>query len=151
MCALGGVFEDSPWVAEAAWERRPFASVEALHAAMSQAVERASETQKLALFRAHPELGARARLSAASAGEQSGAGLDRLEDVHYAHLHDWTRDYRRKYGFPFIYAVKGATVDDILLALTMRLESTPEEELAQALWEVKRIAWFRLERIFAET
>jgi 2-oxo-4-hydroxy-4-carboxy-5-ureidoimidazoline decarboxylase len=147
--ALGGVFEDSPWVAEGALERRPFANVKALQEAMSQVAEQASEAQKLALLRAHPELGARARMSAASAGEQTGAGLDRMEQEQYDNLQDWTGEYRRRFGFPFIYAVKGSTVDDILVSLTMRLKSTREEEIAQALWEVNRIAWFRLEQIFA--
>src|SRR5215510_13487786 len=40
--ALGGVFEHSPWVAERAAGARPFASVAALHAAMVDAVRRAS-------------------------------------------------------------------------------------------------------------
>jgi 2-oxo-4-hydroxy-4-carboxy-5-ureidoimidazoline decarboxylase len=146
---LGGVFEDSPWVAKLAWDRRPFASVEVLHAAMCQVVTGASESQKLALLRAHPELGARARMSAASAGEQSAAGLDRLTQEQYENLLGWTAEYRRLYGFPFIYAVKGSTVDDIMCALSVRLDSTRDQELAQALWEVNRIAWFRLEQIFA--
>jgi 2-oxo-4-hydroxy-4-carboxy-5-ureidoimidazoline decarboxylase len=147
--ALGGVFEDSPWVAEKAWEQRPFASVEDLHAAMNRVVERSSEAQKLALFRAHPELGVRARMSAASAGEQSSAGLDRLAKEQYNHLQDWSGEYRRLFGFPFIYAVKGASVYDILAALSARLVSTREKEMAQALTEVTRIAGFRLRSIFA--
>ena len=147
---LGGVFEDSPWVAEEAWQRRPFASLKTLHKSMCQAVDSAPETQKLALLRAHPELGARVRMSAASSGEQSGAGLDRLQQDQYDNLRDWAGEYRRKFDFPFIYAVKGSTVDDIMVSLTTRLESTREEEIAQALWEVNRIAWFRLQQIFPD-
>ena len=145
---LGGVFEASPWVAEGTLARRPFANVKALHEAMSQVVEQSSEAQKLALLRAHPELGARARMSAASAGEQTGAGLDRLAKDRYDNLRDWTGEYRRRFGFPFIFAVKGAAVGDIMCALMLRLDSTREEELRQALWEVNRIAWFRLQQIF---
>jgi 2-oxo-4-hydroxy-4-carboxy-5-ureidoimidazoline decarboxylase len=147
--ALGAVFEDSPWVAGSVLRVRPFASLQSLHAAMCQAVADAPESQKLALLLAHPELGARARMSAASAGEQSAAGLDRLTEEQYQNLIDWTGAYRRRYGFPFIYAVKGSTVDDIMCALVVRLKSTREEELAQALWEVDRIAWFRLEQMFS--
>ena len=78
VAAVGWVFEHSPWVAERAWPRRPFASVDALHAAMAGIVARATREEQLALLRAHPDLGARARMSDASTGEQAGAGLDRL-------------------------------------------------------------------------
>ena len=56
----GGVFERSPWVAEAAWEEGPFADTAALHAAMTAAVAGAPRAQRLALIRAHPELADRA-------------------------------------------------------------------------------------------
>ena len=78
VAALGWIFEDSPWVAERAWAQRPFASIEALHRSMTGEVEKAAADEQLALLRAHPDLGTRAKMSAASAGEQSGAGLDRL-------------------------------------------------------------------------
>ena len=38
VAVLGGAFEHAAWVAEAAWEQRPFDSVDALHAAMMAAV-----------------------------------------------------------------------------------------------------------------
>src|SRR5574337_695677 len=77
---LGDIFEHSPWIAERAWAARPFASIEALHAAMVAAVDHASEAEQLGLIRAHPELAgkeaAAGTLTAASTGEQRGAGLD---------------------------------------------------------------------------
>jgi OHCU decarboxylase len=146
--ALGWVFEDSPWVAERAWASRPFASVSALHQVMVDIVEHASPDEQLALLRAHPDLGTRAHLSAASAGEQHSAGLDALPTGEFESLQMFNRQYCEKFGFPFIYAVKGSGKEDVLLALTLRLNSTPEEELHQALWEVGRIAWFRLQEMF---
>ena len=38
VAALGGIFEHSPWVAEGAAARRPFASGDALHAAIADGV-----------------------------------------------------------------------------------------------------------------
>src|ERR1043166_9066681 len=73
--ALGWVFEHSPWVAERAWKHRPFPSLAALHATMTREVEAASREEQLALLRAHPDLGARRKMSAASSNEQAGAGL----------------------------------------------------------------------------
>lgn len=145
--ALGWIFEHSPWVAERAWERRPFADLDRLHAAMTGVVERATREEQLALLCAHPDLGTRARVSTASASEQSGAGLDRLTSEEYQRLQEQNAVYRRKFGFPFLYAVKGSTKYDILRALDQRLESAPQQEFRQALDQVYRIALFRLQDV----
>lgn len=142
---LSGVFEDSPWVAERAWQRRPFATVDALHAAMVTEMMGAGRQEQLALLRAHPDLGARARMSEASVGEQAGAGLDRLTPDEHDRLLRWNRAYRERFGFPFLLAVTGATKTDVLRALERRLGSTLEQEWPEALAQVARIARFRLE------
>lgn len=143
--ALGGVFEDSPWVASRAWKLRPFASVRELHAAMRDQVERATPDEQLALLRAHPDLGARAKMSEASLGEQAGAGLDRLTPGEYAKLQRMNAAYREKFGFPFLFAVKGSAKHDILKALERRLDSAAEDEFRVAFEQVYRIAQYRLE------
>ena len=145
--ALGGVFEHSPWVAERAWEHRPFASLEALHLAMVETLARAAEDAQLAVLRAHPDLGTRARMTEASAGEQAGAGLDRLTSVEFERLGRLNHDYRERFGFPFLFAVKGATKHDILAALERRLTAPRDEEFSEALRQVARIARFRLEAL----
>jgi 2-oxo-4-hydroxy-4-carboxy-5-ureidoimidazoline decarboxylase len=145
LAAVGWVFEHSPWVAERAWSKRPFGTLPALHAAMVAAVARASSEDQLALIRAHPDLGWRARMSAASAGEQAGAGLDRLTAAEFERLDRLNSAYREKFGFPFIYAVKGSSKHDILGAMESRLAAEPEAERAAALGQIYRIAQFRLE------
>jgi 2-oxo-4-hydroxy-4-carboxy-5-ureidoimidazoline decarboxylase len=110
-----------------------------------EAVAHATPAQQLALIRAHPDLGARARMSAASESEQAGAGLDRLSANEFDRLHRLNSAYRERFGFPFIYAVKGSTRHDILGALESRLAAEPEAELTAALGEIYRIAQFRLE------
>src|SRR5947208_1537188 len=125
---LGDVFENSPWVAERAWGHGPFASLDALHAAMVAEVEHASTDEQLALLRAHPDLGGRVKMSQASAGEQSGAGLDRLSPEEYEELTRLNAGYRDEFGFPFLFAVKGGTKDDILRSLRERSSGTREEE-----------------------
>lgn len=147
VAALGGVFEQSPWVAERAWERRPFASLDALHAAMVETLAKAAEDAQLAVLRAHPDLGTRARMTAASAGEQAGAGLDRLTPAEFERLERLNQDYRERFGFPFLFAVKGATTHDILAALERRRLATRDDEFAEALRQVARIARFRLETL----
>ena len=142
--ALGWVFEGSPWVAERAWPARPFASVAALHAAMVQAVEQADPEAHLALIRAHPDLGTRARLSDPSAAEQAGAGLDRLSPEEYARFHDLNARYRERFGFPFIIAVRNHPKASILAEFARRLGHSEADEQATALGEIATIARFRL-------
>ena len=145
VATLGWVFEHSPWVAERAWPRRPFAGVAALHQAMAEQVMGALPEEQVALIRAHPDLGTRARMSSASSGEQAGAGLDHLTLEEYDQLQRLNSAYREKFGFPFIYAVKGSTRQDILSALEQRLSNDPAAEHAMALTQIYRIAQIRLE------
>jgi 2-oxo-4-hydroxy-4-carboxy-5-ureidoimidazoline decarboxylase len=142
--AIGWVFEHSPWAAAEVWARRPFASIEQLHADMTTAVSAAGRERQIALLRAHPDLGTRAKMTEASATEQSGAGLDRLTADEFTRLQRLNTDYREKFGFPFLFAVKGSTKHDILAALERRLASSEDDEFHEALRQVYRIAGFRL-------
>jgi OHCU decarboxylase len=144
---IGWVFEHSPWVAERAWNRRPFADLADLHDAMISEVRAATVEDQLRLLRAHPELGTRAKMSQASATEQSRAGLDDLAIAEADRITALNAVYRDRFGFPFIYAVKGAAKHDILNALETRLLSEPDAERAHALEQVFRIARLRLEEI----
>ena len=145
--AIGRVYEDSAWVAERAWAKRPFATLEDLCAGMNATVLSADRDTQLALLRAHPDLGTRARIGESSTREQTGAGLDRLSPDEHARLLSLNGEYKEKFGFPFLYAVKGSDKHRILSALEARLASTPEFEFAEALTQVFRIARFRLEEI----
>ena len=142
--ALGWIFEQSPWVAERTWKSRPFQSVEALHTAMVRTVDLASAAEQLALLCAHPDLGAKAKMSEASIGEQAGAGLNQLSATEFETLHRLNSAYKNKFDFPFIYAVKGATKQEILQALEKRLSNDKNSEWSTALRQIVRIAWFRL-------
>ena len=145
--AVGWVFEDSPWIAERVWPGRPFASVDALHQTMAAVMYAASADRQLALLRAHPDLGATLKMSAASKGEQAGAGLDRLSAETYKQLTELNATYREKFGFPFLFAVKDSTPAQILEALQSRLPRDRATEFEEALRQVARIAWFRLESL----
>jgi 2-oxo-4-hydroxy-4-carboxy-5-ureidoimidazoline decarboxylase len=149
--ALGEIFERSPWAAGRAVPARPFASVEALHAAMAAAVRRASRDEQLALLRAHPDLAGRAAragaMSASSVAEQSSAGLDRLDDAEFERFGRLNAAYREKFGFPFIIAVRRHDKHAILAAFETRLAHTPPQELEAALAQVFEIARLRLDQI----
>ena len=147
--AVGWVFEHSPWVAERAWLKRPFATLDGLHGAMVAEVTSADSDEQLRLLRAHPELGARGAMSPASAAEQAGAGLRDLPRGEVDRLQTLVSAYRAKFEFPFLYAVKGATTQSIVNALEARLTSTRETERIEAIRQACRIARFRLEALIS--
>src|SRR5438128_773089 len=127
--AVGWVLEHSSWIAERAWLARPFADFESLLTAMKAVLETARPEEQLSLLRAHPDLGTRARISVASTNEQSAAGLDQLNPEEFERLQRLNSAYRSRFGFPFLFAVKGSTKYDVLDALDRRLNASLEEEL----------------------
>jgi 2-oxo-4-hydroxy-4-carboxy-5-ureidoimidazoline decarboxylase len=148
---LGGVFEHAPWVAQAAWPARPFASVADLHAAMMRAVRVAPAQARRAFLNGHPELAgpeARARsLTADSTSEQGSAGLDRMTEADAAAFDQLNAAYRSRFGFPFIIAVRGRSRAEILAAFEARLTRAPADEEETALEEVAQITRMRLDRL----
>ncbi len=151
---FGAVFEHSPWVADAAWNHRPFRDRAALHAAMCAAMQTASEAQQLALIRAHPDLVGRAaregRLGAASASEQAGVGLDRLTPDEIVWFEQHNAAYRERFGFPFIICVRANRKHAIITGFETRLHHTSTQERATALAEIEKIAAFRLADLVAD-
>jgi 2-oxo-4-hydroxy-4-carboxy-5-ureidoimidazoline decarboxylase len=145
VAAFGDVAEHSPWMAHKAAEARPFASRDAMVAAFEAALRRSDEAAQLALIRAHPDLATRAKLTRDSSREQAGAGLDSLTPDEFSRFTDCNKAHWEKYGFPFIFAVKGATKHDILAAFTARNGNTPAAERAVTLDQICRIFRFRIE------
>ncbi len=146
--AFGGVYEHSPWVAERTHASRPFPSVTTLAQAMAGAVAAASDADKLALLRAHPDLAGKAalagELTAASTAEQAGAGLDRLTREEMDRFRAANRAYAERFGFPFIIAVRHWGKAHVLAAYARRLANDRDQELRAALAEVDKIAFLRL-------
>jgi 2-oxo-4-hydroxy-4-carboxy-5-ureidoimidazoline decarboxylase len=148
--AVGWIFEHSPWVVERAADSRPFGSVAEMAERMNEHVIAARHEEKLALLRAHPDLGTRARIGESSASEQAGVGLDRLTPEEYGRLSELNTAYKEKFGFPFLFAVKGSDKSAILRALESRLASSHDAEFEEALRQVHRIARLRLEGTVTE-
>ncbi len=142
---LGGIFEHAPWVAERAWEFRPFRSREHLHEVMMGIVMQQPEETVTALLRGHPDLATRLQVTEYSAAEQQGAGLTQLTQQEYEQFAAYNREYTEKFGFPFIMAVKGKGKKEILIAMKVRIHHSEAEERETALGEIKKITGFRLE------
>lgn len=144
VAALGAVFEDTPAIARSTWEKRPFADASGLHQQMVNAVKAMSKQEQLELIQAHPDLGSKVKMAAASVQEQSGLGLDRLNAEEYERFEKLNAAYKAKFGFPFIVAVKNHTKDSLFTAFERRLENTVDREFASAIAEIYQIAQFRL-------
>lgn len=147
---LGGVYEDSPWVAAAAWAKRPFPSVAALEAAMAAVVANAGAGARLALIRAHPDLVGKAALTGglgqSSTTEQAAAGLapDRLAPDEIARFAAYNAAYWERFDFPFVICAREHKKEAILAAFPARLAHDRDTELATALAETRKIAHYRL-------
>jgi len=146
---FGRVFEGSPWVAERAWEARPFGGLSGLHGAMVEAVSGAPEEQQMSLILAHPDLAGKAaiagELTPESTREQASAGLDSLTPGEYEAFTSLNAGYREKFGFPMIVCVREHTKESILQQAEARMEHSRAEEVEVALEEIAKIARLRLD------
>jgi 2-oxo-4-hydroxy-4-carboxy-5-ureidoimidazoline decarboxylase len=150
LARLGDVFEHAPWVAEAVYERRPFASLADLYEAMKAIVVAAAPERRLELIRAHPDLAGKAArrgdLTVDSKAEQTSAGLDRLSDAEYDAFQHLNAAYRAKFGFPFIICVRRHGRASILREFARRTALDPAAEIDSALTEIFRIVALRLDQ-----
>jgi N-carbamoyl-L-amino-acid hydrolase len=150
---LDGLYEHSPWIAEAALAQRPFTSLAHLKHAMVQVLAEAGRDKQITLIRAHPELAGKAMVSqtltAESTNEQSKAGLTHCTAAEFAQIHQLNAAYNAKFGWPFILAVRGPrgvglTKAQIIATLERRLAGHPDFELAECLRNIHRIVEIRL-------
>jgi 2-oxo-4-hydroxy-4-carboxy-5-ureidoimidazoline decarboxylase len=151
---FGRIFENSPWVAELAWNNRPFATIEALHAAMVNVVTSAPAPRQLALLQSHPDLaGKEARAGAmtpSSASEQASAGLNALTRDEMIRITELNGAYKRKFGFPFIIAARLHTKEGIFFEFQRRLQNDTATEYANDLQNVYAITRLRLEKLLGD-
>ena len=146
---FGDIAEHSAWVAEMAEPSRPYADHAAMVQAFQKAILGADPARQAALIIAHPDLAGRAALlgevAHESKREQKGAGLNTLTPDEFERFHALNTAYRTRFGFPFIFAVTGATKHQIMDAFENRVNGTTEEERLTAIAQILRIVRFRLE------
>lgn len=141
---VGPAFEQSPWIADAAFARRPFASRAELHAALCDVVRAADRERRLALIRAHPDLVGRAVLTAESSREQAAAGLMDLGPDDVERFRRYNTAYRERFGFPFVICARKNKKDAILRSFPARLANGRDAEIATAIDQIFQIAELRL-------
>ena len=150
---LDGLYEHSPWIAAKALEQRPFKSMAHIKHAMAKVLAESSEQAQLDLIRAHPELAGKQMetntLTAESTNEQKKAGLTNCTPEELEHIRKLNAEYGKRFGFPFILAVRGArglglSKAEIIATFERRMFNHPAYEQAEALRNIHRIAEIRL-------
>ena len=151
---FGGVYEHSPWIAERAFDasegriaHEPTAA--GLSAMLGAQFGAATRDKRMGVLRAHPDLAGKLasarRLTAESTAEQASAGLDALTDGERERFSTLNERYTKRFGHPFIIAVRGLDKSEILQAFERRIGNDAETEFATACAEVDKIARLRLE------
>ena len=148
---FGGIFENSPWVAEKAWEKRPFANLDDMHAAMVAVARYAPAAMQLALLQSHPDLAGKeaeaGTMTASSVAEQASARLNALSHAEMMQMSELNAAYKKKFGFPFIIAVRMHTKEGILFEFNRRLQNDTQTEFANDLQNVYIITRLRLNKL----
>ena len=99
------------------------------------------------IFNAHPELAVEKKLTKDSEKEQDGASLNNCNNEEFNEFKDLNKKYKKKFGFPFIIAVKGKNKNEILHNFRKRIKNEINSEFNEAKEQVKKIATFRLTEI----
>src|SRR5687768_12519984 len=142
-------------MAERTFDRRPFASIDALHEELCRTMRGATRDEQVKLIASHPDLVGRlareGRLTRESTSEQAAAGLTRLSGDEVAAFEQYNAEYREHFGFPFVICARENKKDAILAAFPVRLRNTREREIETALAEIEKIARLRLLDAVSET
>ena len=147
---FGNIFENASWIAEKLYKQKPFKDFQDLSKKMIIIFESADNENKLKILNSHPDLADKAKigsLTADSNKEQSNAGLDRCTEKEFNKFKNLNTEYKNKFGFPFILAVKGRSKLEILDNFKKRVLYDKQIEFNEAIKQVKQIASLRLEEL----
>ena len=144
---FGNVFEKTDWIAEKAYALKPFNNFQELFSKMMEIFENSKKENQLEILNAHPNLVIEKKLTDDSKKEQNSANLNQCSEEEFKEFKDLNQKYKKKFGFPFIIAVKGKNRQEILVNFRKRIINTIDLELEEAKQQVKKIATFRLREI----
>jgi len=147
---FGNIFENAEWIAEELYNQKPFDNFEELSSKMLNIFETATKEKQLKILNAHPDLANKTKISLLtpdSLKEQASAGLDQCTEEEFDEYKHLNEQYKKKFGFPFILAVRGSDRQQVLENFRKRIDSGRDDEFAEALRQVHRIAWLRLQEI----
>ena len=144
---FGNVFEKTQWIAEKAYDSKPYKNFEELFSKMMEIFENSKKERHLEILNAHPDLAVEKKLTEDSKNEQKNASLNQCTNEEFIEFKKLNEEYKKKFGFPFIIAVKGKNKEEILNSFRQRITNNINLEFEEAKKQVKKIASFRLSEI----
>ena len=125
---FANIFENARWIAEELYNQKPFDDFEGLSSKILNIFETATKEKQLKILNAHPDLANKTKISLLtpdSLKEQTDAGLDQCTEEEFNEFKKLNDTYK-KFGFPFILAVREKTKMEILNNFRKIISSDPE-------------------------
>ena len=144
---FGNIFEKTEWIAERCYESKPYNNLDELVSKMMKIFENIEKERHLEILNSHPDLAVEKKLTEDSKNEQKNASLNQCTDEEFVEFRKLNNEYKKKFGFPFIIAVKGKNKEEILNSFRQRITNNINLEFEEAKKQVKKIASFRLGEI----
>ena len=144
---FGNVFEKTEWIAEKCYDSKPYNNIDELFLKMMEVFENAEKEKHLEILNAHPHLAVEKKLTEDSKNEQKNASLNQCNDTEFIEFKKLNEEYKKRFGFPFIIAVKGKNKEEILNSFRQRITNNINSEFEEAKKQVMKIANFRLSEI----
>ena len=144
---FGNIFEKTEWIAERCYESKPYNNLDELVSKMMKIFENSRKRKHLEILNSHPDLAVEKKLTEDSKNEQKNASLNQCTDEEFIEFKKLNEEYKKKFGFPFIIAVKGKNKEEILNSFRQRITNNINLEFEEAKKQVKKIANFRLSEI----
>jgi len=144
---FGNIFEKTEWIAERCYESKPYNNLDDLVSKIMKIFENSEKEKHLEILNCHPDLAVEKRLTEDSKNEQKNASLNQCNDKEFVEFKNLNEEYKKKFGFPFIIAVKKKNKEEILNSFRQRITNNINLEFEEAKKQVKKIASFRLDEI----
>ena len=144
---FGNIFENTEWIAQKSYDSKPYKNYEEFFLKMMEIFENTNKENHLKILNAHPNLAVGKKLTKDSKNEQKNANLNECTDEEFTEFKKLNEEYKIKFGFPFIIAVKGKNKEEILNIFRQRITNNINLEFEEAKRQVKKIASFRLSEI----
>jgi len=144
---FGNIFEKTEWIAERCYESKPYNNLDELVSKMMKIFENIEKERHLEILNSHPDLAVEKKLTKDSKNEQKNASLNQCTDEEFIEFKKLNEEYKKKFAFPFIVAVKGKNKEEILNSFRQRITNNINLEFEEAKKQVKKIASFRLGEI----
>ena len=144
---FGNVFEKTTWIAEKVFASKPFENFDKLSERFLDIFENEQKENHLKILNAHPELAIEKIMTTDSKKEQNNAQLNQCTKEELEEFIKLNKEYKQKFSFPFILAVKGKNKVKILSEFNKRILNSIDGEFNEAIVQVCKIANLRLKEI----